>query len=81
MLVIFRLNMNIRDQRFAQEDHYEWFKDYSYFRHLILEYIEPSSAVNASYILNSFVFLFATDYENESILCMYMYYIMWLSDQ
>ncbi|KAL8060487.1 hypothetical protein ABFX02_02G027400 [Erythranthe guttata] len=33
------------DQRFAQEEHYEWFKEYSHFRHLILEHIQPTSAV------------------------------------
>ncbi|KAL6497746.1 hypothetical protein OROHE_026985 [Orobanche hederae] len=33
------------DRRFAQEEHYEWFKDYSHFRHLILQYIKPHSAV------------------------------------
>nr|GMD07116.1 methyltransferase-like protein 13 [Ipomoea batatas] len=33
------------DERFAQEDHYEWFKDYSHFRHLILQHIQPDSSV------------------------------------
>ncbi|KAL7118858.1 hypothetical protein ACP275_02G027000 [Erythranthe tilingii] len=33
------------DQRFAQEEHYEWFKEYSHFRHLIIEHIQPTSAV------------------------------------
>ncbi|KAL3621211.1 hypothetical protein CASFOL_036123 [Castilleja foliolosa] len=33
------------DRRFAQEEHYEWFKDYSHFRHLILQHIKPSAAV------------------------------------
>ncbi|KAL3656010.1 hypothetical protein CASFOL_000406 [Castilleja foliolosa] len=33
------------DQRFAQEEHYEWFKDYSHFRHLILRHIKPSASV------------------------------------
>ncbi|KAL3635353.1 hypothetical protein CASFOL_019900 [Castilleja foliolosa] len=33
------------DRRFAQEEHYEWFKDYSHFRHLILQHIKPSTSV------------------------------------
>ncbi|CAK9142608.1 unnamed protein product [Ilex paraguariensis] len=33
------------DERFAQEEHYEWFKDYSHFRHLILQHMKPSSSV------------------------------------
>ncbi|XP_021746039.1 endothelin-converting enzyme 2-like [Chenopodium quinoa] len=33
------------DDRFAKEEHYEWLKDYSYFRHLILENIQPNSSV------------------------------------
>lgn len=34
-----------RDQRFAEEEHYEWFKDYSHFRDLILREIEPNASV------------------------------------
>ncbi|XP_074320912.1 uncharacterized protein LOC141657539 isoform X4 [Silene latifolia] len=33
------------NERFAKEQHYEWFKDYSHFRHLILEHIQPHSSV------------------------------------
>ncbi|GMP48255.1 hypothetical protein CsSME_00015672 [Camellia sinensis var. sinensis] len=33
------------DERFAQEDHYEWFKDYSHFRHLIQQHVKPNSSV------------------------------------
>ncbi|XP_051131606.1 uncharacterized protein LOC127251779 [Andrographis paniculata] len=33
------------DQRFAQEEHYEWLKGYSHFRHLILQYVKPNSTV------------------------------------
>ncbi|KAM7474963.1 hypothetical protein LguiB_022206 [Lonicera macranthoides] len=33
------------DERFAHEEHYEWFKDYSHFRHLIQQHIKPSSSV------------------------------------
>ncbi|KAL8518458.1 hypothetical protein ACS0TY_009728 [Phlomoides rotata] len=36
------LDLNYWDRRFAQEEHYEWFKDYSHFRHLILQYIKPN---------------------------------------
>ncbi|KAL2254712.1 UNVERIFIED_CONTAM: hypothetical protein Sindi_0265900 [Sesamum indicum] len=38
------LDPNYWDRRFEQEEHYEWFKDYSYFRHLILQYVKPNSA-------------------------------------
>ncbi|KAK2978350.1 hypothetical protein RJ640_016452 [Escallonia rubra] len=30
-----------RDERFSREEHYEWFKDYSHFRHLIQQHIKP----------------------------------------
>ncbi|KAF7127056.1 hypothetical protein RHSIM_Rhsim11G0172700 [Rhododendron simsii] len=33
------------DQRFAHEEHYEWFKEYSHFRHLIRQHVEPNSSV------------------------------------
>lgn len=33
------------DDRFSEEEHYEWFKDYSHFRHLILQHIPPNSSV------------------------------------
>ncbi|CAA0807581.1 S-adenosyl-L-methionine-dependent methyltransferases superfamily protein [Striga hermonthica] len=39
------LNPNYWDRRFAKEEHYEWLKDYSHFRHLILQYIKSNSAV------------------------------------
>ncbi|XP_026456164.1 EEF1A lysine methyltransferase 4 isoform X2 [Papaver somniferum] len=31
------------DKRFSSEEHYEWLKDYSHFRHLIQLYIKPIS--------------------------------------
>lgn len=34
-----------RDERFSNEEHYEWFKDYSHFRHLIQAHIKPNSSV------------------------------------
>ncbi|GAB2291234.1 hypothetical protein Dimus_025490 [Dionaea muscipula] len=33
------------DERFSREEHYEWFKGYSHFRHLILHHINPNSSV------------------------------------
>ncbi|KAK9113195.1 hypothetical protein Scep_020714 [Stephania cephalantha] len=33
------------DERFRSEEHYEWFKDYSHFQHLIQRHIEPASSV------------------------------------
>ncbi|XP_021741562.1 methyltransferase-like protein 13 [Chenopodium quinoa] len=33
------------NDRFAKEEHYEWLKYYSHFRHLILENIQPNSSV------------------------------------
>ncbi|KAG6777807.1 hypothetical protein POTOM_017643 [Populus tomentosa] len=33
------------NERFSKEEHYEWFKDYSYFRHLIQAHIPPTSSV------------------------------------
>ncbi|CAL1353377.1 unnamed protein product [Linum trigynum] len=33
------------DDRFSSEEHYEWLKDYSHFRHLILAHIPPNSSV------------------------------------
>ncbi|MCO5574593.1 hypothetical protein L7F22_028381 [Adiantum nelumboides] len=33
------------DKRFEEEEHYEWFKDYSHFRHLILRHVQPSDRV------------------------------------
>jgi hypothetical protein len=34
-----------RDERFSNEEHYEWFKEYSHFRHLIQAHIKPTSSV------------------------------------
>ncbi|XP_075489077.1 uncharacterized protein LOC142527955 [Primulina tabacum] len=39
------LDRHYWDQRFAEEEHYEWFKDYSHFRDLILREIEPNASV------------------------------------
>ncbi|XP_059459260.1 uncharacterized protein LOC132188741 [Corylus avellana] len=33
------------DERFSNEEHYEWFKDYTHFRHLIKAHIKPTSSV------------------------------------
>uniref|UniRef100_A0A7C9EBZ0 Methyltransferase domain-containing protein n=1 Tax=Opuntia streptacantha TaxID=393608 RepID=A0A7C9EBZ0_OPUST len=33
------------DERFSEEEHYEWFKDYSHFRHLIVQHITPTASV------------------------------------
>ncbi|XP_043708778.1 EEF1A lysine methyltransferase 4 [Telopea speciosissima] len=33
------------DERFSSEEHYEWFKDYSHFRHLIQEHVKPNASV------------------------------------
>ncbi|XP_071697333.1 uncharacterized protein [Rutidosis leptorrhynchoides] len=33
------------NERFTSEDHYEWLKDYSHFRHLIQLHIKPSSSI------------------------------------
>ncbi|KAL2609730.1 hypothetical protein R1flu_028303 [Riccia fluitans] len=33
------------NDRFAREDHYEWFKDYTHFRHLILANVKPTDQV------------------------------------
>ena len=33
------------DERFSSEEHYEWFKDYSHFQHLIKSNINSSSSV------------------------------------
>lgn len=39
------LDPNYWNDRFTSEDHYEWLKDYSHFRHLIQQHIKPSSSV------------------------------------
>lgn len=33
------------DERFGREEHYEWLKDYSHFRHLIQQHVKPNSSV------------------------------------
>ncbi|KAL5790857.1 hypothetical protein ACOSQ2_005745 [Xanthoceras sorbifolium] len=33
------------DERFSSEEHYEWLKDYSHFRHLIQAHVKPGSSV------------------------------------
>ncbi|MQL69356.1 hypothetical protein Taro_001651 [Colocasia esculenta] len=33
------------DERFAEEEHYEWLKDYSHFKHLIRRYVQPCHSV------------------------------------
>ncbi|XP_010028562.2 EEF1A lysine methyltransferase 4 [Eucalyptus grandis] len=33
------------DERFSREEHYEWFKDYSHFRHLMQQNVKPGSSV------------------------------------
>lgn len=37
-----------RDERFSREEHYEWFKDYSHFRHLIQQNVKPDSSVSTA---------------------------------
>lgn len=39
------LDPNYWNERFSSEEHYEWFKDYSHFRHLILAHIKPDFSV------------------------------------
>ncbi|KAL4555682.1 hypothetical protein LXL04_038310 [Taraxacum kok-saghyz] len=39
------LDPNYWNDRFTSEDHYEWLKDYSHFRHLIHQHVKPSSHV------------------------------------
>ncbi|KAF9620208.1 hypothetical protein IFM89_010943 [Coptis chinensis] len=38
------LDPNYWDKRFSSEEHYEWFKDYSHFQHLIQQHISPTSS-------------------------------------
>ncbi|WOK92241.1 hypothetical protein Cni_G00932 [Canna indica] len=33
------------DERFASEEHYEWFKDYSHFQHILRPFLNPSHSV------------------------------------
>ncbi|KAA3463537.1 methyltransferase-like protein 13 [Gossypium australe] len=39
------LDPNYWNRRFSNEEHYEWFKDYSHFRHLMQSHIKPNSSV------------------------------------
>ncbi|XP_050231175.1 uncharacterized protein LOC126680163 [Mercurialis annua] len=39
------LDPNYWNERFSKEEHYEWFKDYSHFQHLIQTHISPNSSV------------------------------------
>ncbi|KAI4342371.1 hypothetical protein MLD38_027009 [Melastoma candidum] len=39
------LNPRYWDERFSEEEHYEWFKGYSHFRHLVLQRVVPGSSV------------------------------------
>ncbi|KAJ9561006.1 hypothetical protein OSB04_006166 [Centaurea solstitialis] len=43
--VLAYLDPNYWNDRFTSEDHYEWLKDYSHFRHLIQQHITPTSSV------------------------------------
>ncbi|KVI10783.1 hypothetical protein Ccrd_010851 [Cynara cardunculus var. scolymus] len=43
--VLAYLDPNYWNDRFTCEDHYEWLKDYSHFRHLIQQHITPTSSV------------------------------------
>jgi hypothetical protein len=49
------------NERFSKEEHYEWFKDYSHFRHLIQAHIPPTSSVvtlslSCLLLLGSFIY-------------------------
>ncbi|XP_057851602.1 uncharacterized protein LOC131061789 [Cryptomeria japonica] len=39
------LNPQYWDERFVEEDHYEWFKEYSHFRHLVSLHVKSSDKV------------------------------------
>ncbi|KAG9440889.1 hypothetical protein H6P81_021054 [Aristolochia fimbriata] len=39
------LNPHYWDKRFSAEEHYEWFKDYSHFRNLIMDHLNPHDSV------------------------------------
>ncbi|KAK6946190.1 Methyltransferase domain [Dillenia turbinata] len=43
--VLAYLDPHYWDDRFSAEEHYEWFKDYSHFRHLIQAHVSPNSTV------------------------------------
>lgn len=45
--------MDVRDERFQGEQHYEWFKNYSHFRHLVLKHIKPTDRVCLKSILSA----------------------------
>lgn len=46
LVVVVAFDFIYRNERFKKEEHYEWFKDYSHFRHLIQAHINPNSSVN-----------------------------------
>lgn len=48
-----------RDERFSSEEHYEWLKDYSHFRHLIQQHVKPISKVFFFFIFVEFLLDFA----------------------
>ncbi|XP_078430533.1 S-adenosyl-L-methionine-dependent methyltransferases superfamily protein [Wolffia australiana] len=39
------LNPSYWDKRFAEEEHYEWLKDYSHFRHLLRRHLRPFQSI------------------------------------
>ncbi|XP_042507445.1 EEF1A lysine methyltransferase 4 [Macadamia integrifolia] len=43
--VLAYLDTHYWDDRFSSEEHYEWLKDYSHFRHLIQEHVKPNASV------------------------------------
>lgn len=43
--VLTYLDPHYWNDRFSKEEHYEWLKDYSHFRHLILDHIHPNFSV------------------------------------
>jgi hypothetical protein len=36
------------DERFEEEEHYEWLKDYSHFRDLLLSHVKPTDRVRGA---------------------------------
>lgn len=43
--VLAYLDPHYWNERFSKEEHYEWLKDYSHFRHLIQQHVNPNSSV------------------------------------
>jgi hypothetical protein len=63
------------NERFSKEEHYEWFKDYSHFRHLIQAHIPPtSSVITLSLLLVAvgFFYLFFTFKNCLFLLCLFL---------